>query len=166
MALLGYWPPAAHLALVAACAATAWWRLETAAVVPPGAAMPGGLIEPAPVPETEAADTGASDRQDDVQAVSTRALFRPGRVIAADEEIAVATVVDPVSLASFLALRMVGYVEQGGRQSAILETVEDGQSHVVHVGDEIGGGLVRQISPRAVVVETNGRWIAVELYPD
>jgi hypothetical protein len=171
MALLGYWPPAAHLALVAACAVTAWWRLETAPVVPSGAAVPADLAAPAPAIAAAAVDTGARDSGGDVEAVAARALFRPGRLAAADEAEAVeaeapAVPDDPADPAPLAELRMVGFVDQGGRRSAILVSVEDGQSHIVHEGDEIAGARVRQISPGAVVIESAGRRITVELYPD
>lgn len=165
MTLLGYWPPAAHLALVATCAATAWWRLETAPVAPSGASVPGDLIASAPAQAAGSTSPGARDRDIDVEAVSARALFRPGRLAATGTAVVPAQA-DPVSQMSSPALRMVGYVEQAGRPSAILETVEDGRSHIVHEGDEIAGGLVRQITPSAVVIETAGQTVTVELYPD
>lgn len=166
MALLGYWPPAAHLTLMAACAVVAWWRLETAPVAPSGAAVPADLDAPAPATVAESADGGARDRLADVQIVSARALLRPGRLATADAPATPTAPEQQAAPAPFAALRMVGYVDQGGRQSAILETVEDGQSYVVHEGDEIAGGTVLRISPSAVVIETAGQQVTVELYPD
>lgn len=167
--LLAYWPPAAHLALVAACAATAWWRLETAPVAPSRGALPADLVALAMATPAGAADAGARDRQGDVQVMAVRALFRPGRLAAAEEgaaSVAAPAARDPAAPASLTALRMAGYLDQGGRRSAILVTVDNGQSHIVQEGDEIAGAQVLQISPGAVVIETADSLFTVELSPN
>ncbi|MBP1806170.1 hypothetical protein [Rubellimicrobium aerolatum] len=173
MALLGYWPPLAHLAVVAACAATGWWRLETAPAAPSGGPV---LADPGTPPEESAGapvDAAARDWQADVEAVASRALFRPGRLATADAAApAGAAAPAPVgpgpeeAPADLAPLRMVGFLDQGGRRSAILQTLDDGQSHVVREGDEIAGARVREIGPGAVVVEVAGRRVTIELYPD
>lgn len=171
MALLGFWPPLAHLVIVAACVATAWWRFETAPRAPSGSVAPESPAAAEPSTATEEAETDPNDWSGYVETVAARALFSPGRLSTSDmgvTEVPAPTPAapDPASAVPLPPLRMVGYFDQGGRRSAILETLDDGQSHVVREGDEIAGGLVREISSGAVVVESAGQQVTVELYPE
>ncbi|TNC71354.1 hypothetical protein [Rubellimicrobium roseum] len=174
MAVLRHWPPLAHLLIVGACAATAWWRIDATPVAPAGAAVLADPAAPAAPEATEPALAEPRDPSADIEAVAARALFRPGRQQVATvptaeptpdtpeppapEEAVAADVVVPVT--------MVGFLDQGGRRSAILRSSEDGQSHVVREGDEIAGLRVVEITASAVVVETGGQRVTVKLYPD
>lgn len=162
---LRYWPPAGHLALIAACVMVAYWRMDTLDVAPAQvvAASPVDIAAAAPTASVSSDSGLVTGRPQDAETVASRPLFKPGRRPEADPapepqpETTEETVPD-------VDMRMVGYVRRDNRSFAIIETTANGRTHVVQVGDEIEGMTVREVSRASVLMDLGGRTKDVRLF--
>jgi hypothetical protein len=161
---LRWWPPLLHLILLAVVLPLALWRLDALQTTQ---ALPQTTAQPA---TTEASSDPAASSSPptaiaavDLAAVTERPLFtktRQGTQVAAP-----LTGADPTPAAPPAAqIRMVGFVNDGTRRSAILAFGDDPAEVVVAEGDEVVGMTIQKINPNSLVLMADGEEITIKMF--
>lgn len=162
--ILRWWPPLLHLILLAVVLPLALWRLDalqTTQTLPQTTAQPAATdasSDPAAstIPSTAIAAV-------DLAAVTERPLFTKTRQ--GTQDAAPATAPDtPPAAAPAVQMRMVGFVNDGTRRSAILAFGDDPAQVVVAEGDEVVGMTIRKINPNSLILMADGEEITIKMF--
>ncbi len=158
-----WWPPVLHLALIGAVAVLALVRLdalEVAATVPDGQGR-AGTTGPAQS-GADAPDVGGQVTAVDLDSLSARPLFQPGRqpvetVVQTESPTPESTPLPP-------PVRMLGYLNDGNRPRAILSLAPDTPDAILQEGEEFQGFKVLRIGRDQVVLRNEGKEITVNMF--
>lgn len=162
--ILRWWPPLLHLILLAVVLPLALWRLDalqTKQNLPQTTAQPAATeasSDPAASSTPSTAITAI-----DLAAVTERPLFtktRQGTQVAAPP-----TGPDsPPAAQPAVQIRMVGFVNDGTRRSAILAFGDDPAEVVVAEGDEVVGMTIQKINPNSLILMADGEEITIKMF--
>jgi hypothetical protein len=162
--ILRWWPPLLHLILLAVVLPLALWRLDalqTTQTVPKTTAQPapadaGGdpAASAAPLTSTVAVDLAA---------VTERPLFTKTRQGTQDAAQPAGSDTPPAAPPA-VQIRMVGFVNDGTRRSAILAFGDDPAQVVVAEGDEVVGMTIQKINPNSLILMADSEEITIKMF--
>lgn len=165
MTILRWWPPLLHLTVLAVTLPLVAWQIAgmTAPHQVPLAAGRPALLDPAPAAGDPAVQAQAqTDPAVDLAALAERPLFTKGRK-------GDATLTEPPAESATAAsadqeLRMVGYINDGTRVSAVVAFGDSGREEVVSEGDDIAQMTVQKIGPDSLILYTEGTNITIRMF--
>jgi hypothetical protein len=163
MMALRWWPPLLHLTLLAVVLPLAAWRLDvlsTAGTLPSSGGQTANAAPGTAADATLSADEPA-ESDIDLAALAARPLFSKGR-----QGTAAAPVAQDTAAASppEQQLRMLGFINDGTRSTAILAIGDDLREEVVAEGDEVAGMTIRQITPDSLTLTAGGKEMTIKMF--
>lgn len=161
---LRWWPPLLHLILLAVVLPLALWRLDalqTTQTLPQTPAQPATTDASSDPAASSSPPTAIAAV--DLAAVTERPLFTKTRQ--GTQAAAPLTGADPTPAAPpAVQIRMVGFVNDGTRRSAILAFGDDPAEVVVAEGDEVVGMTIQKINPNSLVLMADGEEITIKMF--
>jgi hypothetical protein len=164
MTILRWWPPLLHLTVLAVTLPLAAWQIAdmTAPHHVPPAGRPA-LPDPAPAAGDPAAPAQAlTVPAVDLAALAERPLFTMGRK--GDAILTEPPAESATAASADQELRMVGYINDGTRVSAVVAFGDSGREEVVSEGDEIAQMTVQKIGPDSLILYTEGTNITIRMF--
>ena len=165
MMFLRWWPPLLHLTVLAVILPLAVWHIAGLAEPDTGSLSAERYARPASGPAADDSAVDADRTADpaiDLGPLAARPLFAKDRKgdtseTAADAEIRAEPSAD-------LDLRMVGYINDGTRITAVVAFGDSGREEVVSEGDAIAQMTVQKIGRDSLILATGDGEITIRMF--
>ena len=165
MMFLRWWPPLLHLTVLAVILPLTVWHIAGIAEPETGLRSAVGYARPAsgPAADDMAADADrTADPAIDLDALAARPLFAKDRQGDTSETAADAD--NRAEPSADLDLRMVGYINDGTRITAVVAFGDSGREEVVSEGDEIAQMTVQKIGRDSLILATGDSEITIRMF--